>query len=155
LKNLPWEGKQMAAIARLTGAPSINGNNWKAINWQKVRREVRRLQIRIAKAVRDGRYGRVKALQWLLTRSFSSKALAVKRVVSNRGRKTPGVDGAIWCTPKQGYNTKEGTDNRVSRQGEYFGVLEPYDGKLSRTVLRGVGSRKAPCLPGMRKKETI
>ena len=91
----------MAAIARLTGAPSANGNNWKAINWQKVRREVRRLQIRIAKAVRDGRYGRVKALQWLLTRSFSSKALAVKRVVSNRGRKTPGVDGATWCTPKQ------------------------------------------------------
>ena len=91
----------MAAIARLTGAPSANGNNWKAINWQKVRREVRRLQIRIAKAVRDSRYGRVKALQWLLTRSFSGKALAVKQVVSNRGRKTPGVDGAIWHTPKQ------------------------------------------------------
>ena len=91
----------MAAIVRLTGAPSVNGNDWKAINWHKARREVRRLQIRIAKAVRDGRYGRVKALQWLLTRSFSGKALAVKRVVSNRGRKTPGVDGAIWSTPKQ------------------------------------------------------
>jgi len=91
----------MTAIARLTGAPSANGNSWKAINWEKARREVRRLQIRIAKAVRDGRYGRVKALQWLLTRSFSGKALAVKRVVSNRGRKTPGVDGAIWYTPKQ------------------------------------------------------
>jgi len=91
----------MAAISRLTGAPSVSGNNWKTINWQKVRREVRRLQIRIAKAVREGRYGRVKALQWLLTRSFSGKALAVKRVVSNRGRKTPGVDKTIWCTPKQ------------------------------------------------------
>jgi len=43
--------------------------------------------------------------------------------------------------------------SRVSRQGEYFGVLEPYDGKLSRTVLRGVGSRKAPCLPGGRQKQ--
>lgn len=91
----------MAAIARLTGAPSANGNHWKAINWQKARREVRRLQIRIAKAVSEGRHGRVKALQWLLTRSFAGKALAVKRVVSNRGRKTPGVDGAIWYTPKQ------------------------------------------------------
>ena len=76
----------MAAIKRLAGAPSANGNNWKAINWQKVRREVRRLQTRIAKAVREGRYGRVKALQWLLTRSFAGKALAVKRVVSNRRR---------------------------------------------------------------------
>ncbi len=91
----------MAAIARLTGAPSTSGNDWKAIDWQKARREVRRLQIRIAKAVREGRHGRVKALQWLLTRSFSGKALAVKRVVSNRGRKTPGVDGSIWYTPKQ------------------------------------------------------
>jgi len=91
----------MAAIARLTGAPSASGNDWKAINWQKARREVRRLQIRIAKAVREGRHGRVNTLQWLLTRSFSGKALAVKRVVSNRGRKTPGVDGSIWYTPKQ------------------------------------------------------
>lgn len=29
-----------------------------------------------------------------------------------------------------------------------FGRLEPYDGKLSRTVLRGERSRKAPDLPG-------
>ena len=91
----------MAAIKRLAGAPSATGDNWKAINWHKVRREVRRLQIRIAKAVSEGRHGRVKALQWLLTRSFAGKALAVKRVVSNRGRKTPGVDGVIWSTSKQ------------------------------------------------------
>ena len=53
----------MAAIARLTGAPSANGTNWKAINWQKARREVRRLQTRIAKAISEKRHGRVKALQ--------------------------------------------------------------------------------------------
>ena len=91
----------MAAVFGFAGAPSAKGNRWKAINWHAARREVRRLQIRIAKAVREGRHGRVKALQWLLTRSFSGKALAVKRVVSNRGRKTPGVDKAIWYTPKQ------------------------------------------------------
>jgi RNA-directed DNA polymerase len=101
LENHHQEGKQMAAISGLTGAPSASGDSWKAIKWQIVHREVRRLQIRIAKAVREGRHGRVKALQWLLTRSFSGKALAVKRVVSNRGRKTPGVDGVIWYTPKQ------------------------------------------------------
>ena len=91
----------MAAIARLVGASSAKGKGWKVINWHTVRREVRRLQTRIAKAVREGRYGRVKALQRLLTHSFSGKALAVKRVVSNRGKKTPGVDGVIWNTPKQ------------------------------------------------------
>lgn len=91
----------MAAVERLAGAPSAKGDKWQAIDWHAARREVRRLQIRIAKAVREGRHGRVKALQWLLTCSFSGKALAVKRVVSNRGRKTPGVDGVIWYTPKQ------------------------------------------------------
>jgi RNA-directed DNA polymerase len=63
----------MAAIARLTGAPSVSGNDWKAINWQKARREVRKLQTRIAKAVREGRHGKVKTLQWLLTAPQAAK----------------------------------------------------------------------------------
>ncbi len=37
----------------------------------------------------------------ILTRSFSSKALAVRRVTENQGRKTPGVDGEIWTMPSQ------------------------------------------------------
>ncbi len=44
-------------------------------------------------------WGKVKALQRLLTRSFSGKMLAVKRVTENRGKRTPGVDGKIWSTP--------------------------------------------------------
>ena len=55
--------------------------------------------MRIAKAVRDKRWNKVKALQWLLTHSFSGKALAVKRVTENRGKRTPGVDGETWDTP--------------------------------------------------------
>ena len=31
-----------------------------------------------------------------------------------------------------------------AQQGYLSGMLEPYDGKLSRTVLRGTGGRKAP-----------
>jgi len=115
LENLLWEGKQMAAITRLTGAPSAeNDKGWKCIDWQAARREVRRLQIRIAKAVREGRHGRVKVLQRLLTHSFSGKALAVKRVVTNRGRHTPGVDGAIWYTPKQ-RESLEGPKLQISK----------------------------------------
>ena len=44
-------------------------------------------------------YNAVKRLQYLLTHSFYAKALAVKRVVTNDGRKTPGVDGVLWNTP--------------------------------------------------------
>ena len=70
--------------------------SWKAIDWQKAQREVRRLQMRIAKAVKEGRHGKVYALQWILTHSFYAKAMAVKRVTSNRGKRTPGVDGVLW-----------------------------------------------------------
>jgi len=45
----------------------------------------------------------VKALQWLLTHSFYGRALAVRRVTHNRGKNTPGVDGAIWSTPASRY----------------------------------------------------
>jgi RNA-directed DNA polymerase len=73
---------------------------WQSIDWDKAHREVRRLQMRIAKAVQEGKYGKVQALQWILTHSFYAKALAVKRVTSNKGRKTPGIDGVIWKTDK-------------------------------------------------------
>lgn len=81
------------------GAISHNTIHWHNIDWAKCHREVRRLQMRIVKATREGRYGKVKALQWILTHSFYSKAIAVKRVTENRGKKTPGVDKVTWSTP--------------------------------------------------------
>ena len=73
--------------------------DWHAIDWQAVNQNVRRLQARIVKATQEGRWGKVKALQRLLTHSFSGKALAVRRVTENQGKNTPGVDGEIWDTP--------------------------------------------------------
>ena len=86
--------KQM--IANSAGALIDDAKKWKAIDWQYVRRQVRRLQVRIAKAVKEIRWNKVNALQYLLTRSFYAKLLAVKRVTSNKGKKTPGVDGVLW-----------------------------------------------------------
>ena len=65
---------------------------WHSINWSKVWRNVRRLQARIVKATQQGRWNKARALQRLLTRSFSGKALAVRRVTENPGKHTPGVD---------------------------------------------------------------
>jgi RNA-directed DNA polymerase len=73
--------------------------HWNQINWSECNRYVRRLQARIVKATREERWGKVKALQRLLTHSFSGKVLAVKRVTENKGKRTPGVDGAVWQTP--------------------------------------------------------
>jgi RNA-directed DNA polymerase len=91
----------MTAVATLAGAPPHEGIDWNSIHWEKVYRNVRRLQARIVKAIEGGRWGKVKALQRLLSHSFSGKALAVRRVTENRGKKTPGVDGGIWDTPKK------------------------------------------------------
>ena len=73
---------------------------WHQVDWAKCHRAVRKLQVRIAKAVQAGRWRAVRRLQRLLTRSFSAKCLAVLRVTENRGRKTPGVDGVTWDTPE-------------------------------------------------------
>ena len=73
--------------------------HWNQIDWPQSERHVRRLQARIVKATREGRWGKVKALQRLLTHSFSGKALAVKRVTENQGKRTAGVDHVKWLTP--------------------------------------------------------
>src|SRR5437762_115040 len=75
--------------------------DWDSIDWSTAQKLVRRLQVRIAKAIQAGKHRTVKALQWLLTHSRSAKLLAVRRVTTNRGAKTPGVDNVIWRTDKQ------------------------------------------------------
>src|SRR6266576_1793424 len=81
------------------GASFHGVTDWHAIDWQKVNHQVRRLQARIVKATKEKRWGKVKALQRLLTHSFSGKALAVRRVTENQGKNTPGVDKVTWNTP--------------------------------------------------------
>jgi len=83
------------------GAISDEEMGWHDLDWEKAHRNVRRQQVRIVKAIQEGRWGKVQSLQHLLTRSFSGRALAVKRVTENKGKNTPGVDGIIWNTPKK------------------------------------------------------
>jgi RNA-directed DNA polymerase len=94
------EEKQMNTGSILVCAPSGTEVAWHSIDWSKCHQNVRRLQARIVKATKEGNWGKVKALQWLLTHSLSGKAIAVKRVTENRGKKTPGVDGQLWSTPE-------------------------------------------------------
>jgi len=81
------------------GALSRPAVDWNTINWHSAQRMVRRLQARIVKATQDERWGKVKALQHLLTHSFSGKQIAVKQVTENSGKRTPGVDRILWNTP--------------------------------------------------------
>jgi RNA-directed DNA polymerase len=64
-----------------------------------LRGNVRRLHMRIVKAWQAGRWGKVNALQHLLTHSFRAKAWAVRRVTDNQGKRTPGVAQDLWDSP--------------------------------------------------------
>ena len=94
-------------------ASSGTVSDWKAINWTKAEDYVKKLQKRIVKAQKAGHYHKVQTLQWLLTHSFYAKALAVKRVTSNQGKKTPGVDHELWLTPQAKLNAI----NSLKRRG--------------------------------------
>jgi RNA-directed DNA polymerase len=93
-------------------ASSGNEVPWDQLDWPRHERHVRRLQARIVKATQEGRWGKVKTLQWLLTHSFSGKALAVKRVTENQGKRTPGVDRIVWKTPKAKLKAIESLERR-------------------------------------------
>src|SRR5712692_6350249 len=102
----------MAAESSAGATPSVP-RDWHSTDWKKAHVNVRRLQARIVQAMKAGKWGKVKALQHLLTRSFSAKALAVKRVTENQGKNTPGVDKVIWQTP----TTKEMAIQELRQRG--------------------------------------
>lgn len=72
---------------------------WKSINWNEAETYVNRLQVRIAKATQEKKWNTVKRLQYLLTHSYYAKALAVRKITTNKGKNTSGVDKELWSTP--------------------------------------------------------
>ncbi|MEA5520839.1 reverse transcriptase domain-containing protein, partial [Limnoraphis robusta CCNP1315] len=75
---------------------------WKAIPWHKLERKVFKLQKRIYQASQRGNVKLVRGLQKILMKSWSARALSVRRVSQdNQGKKTAGVDGQKNLTPKQ------------------------------------------------------
>lgn len=74
---------------------------WHRINWTRCHNTVRSLQRRIVKAIREGNHRKVKRLSYVLTHSFAATVLAIRRVTENRGKKTAGIDGQRWNTPKK------------------------------------------------------
>src|ERR1700761_1842404 len=104
----------MRVSGRKTGsALSHAPDNWHAVDWRRVERNVRGMQIRIAKATREGKWRRVKALQRMLTRTLSAKLYAVRRVTQNQGARTAGVDRELWDSPE----SRRLAVDRLTRRG--------------------------------------
>src|SRR5262245_41139258 len=90
----------MSSIA-LQASSGLTTVTWHGINWAGCYRRVRSLQRRIVQAMQAGARRKVKRLRYLLIHSFAARALAVRRVIENKGKKTAGVDGERWETPEQ------------------------------------------------------
>ena len=128
------EAKQLTTV-QTAGAVSSEAAEWYAIDWQAADRNVRRLQVRIVKAVKEGRWGKVRVLQRLLTHSFSGKVLAVRRVTENQGKKTPGVDQEVWDTPEKKIRAVHGLKRRGYQPKPLRRVYIPKrDGKTMRPL---------------------
>lgn len=125
---------QMTTV-KAVGAASSAAAEWYAIEWPTIQRNVRRLQVRIAQATKEGRWGKVRALQRLLTHSHSGKVLAVRRVTENTGKKTPGVDQEIWDTPEKKMQAVQALKRRGYQSQPLRRVYIPKsDGKTMRPL---------------------
>jgi len=96
LENGFMERERNSGAAESSPAAFPTRQRWETIDWAQHERIVRRLQRRIAKATKNEKRGVVKALQHILTSSWSAKLLAVRRVTTNKGKNTPGVDDTTW-----------------------------------------------------------
>ena len=78
---------------------------WQFIRWDKVIQQVKSMQSRIVKAVKAGRWNKVKVLQGILNRSYAAKLLAIRRTTENSGKRTPiaigGIGGQNMGYPKK------------------------------------------------------
>jgi RNA-directed DNA polymerase len=130
----------MAAEQYPAGAVSRANTQWHDIDWRAAQESVRRLQARIVKATKESRWGKVKALQRLLTHSFYGKAIAVERVTQNHGKNTAGVDKIVWSTPQ----SKSMAIHSLKRRGyKPLPLKRVYIPKSNGSKLRPLG---IPCM---------
>ena len=106
-------GTPKSGSTRPRAPVNADSQHWDRIDWNQCEKRVRKLQMRIAKAFREGKVAKAKYLQRLLTRSYAAKCLAVKRVTGNRGKNTPGVDRVTWKTPE----AKRNAVRQLKRRG--------------------------------------
>jgi len=79
--------------------------NYQSIDWKKAYFEIQKDQHDLVKVYRIEGYGpKTIALQHKILTSFASRAIAVRRVVTNSGGKTPGIDRVLWDTSQKRTN---------------------------------------------------
>jgi len=84
-----------------------NINNWHTLPWSEIIKKVQDLQNQIVKAHLNNNMSLVYKLQNKLVSSFEGRALAIRKIVTNSGAKTPGIDKILWKTPEDRFKAIE------------------------------------------------
>lgn len=86
---------------------TLKNHQWHYIKWKKAEGKIKNLQEEITIAIMKKDLKEVYRLQQILIASFEGQALAVRKVVTNKGGKTAGTDGSVWTSPQEHWNAIE------------------------------------------------
>ena len=82
----------------------MRNENWHTIPWKSFYEKIAKLQQELVMAYKVNDSKRVYRLQREIVSSMAARSIAVRRVATNTGGKTPGVDGVVWGTPTERYS---------------------------------------------------
>lgn len=111
-------GKKFISTATKTHKKEFK-NEWHLIDWKKAETVVKDLQEKIVIATLNENMKEVYFLQWKLLNTFEAKTLAIRKVITNKGKKTAGTDGIVWNSPKDYLNAIQALTEIVKDPQEY------------------------------------
>lgn len=88
------------------------------INWKQCQIELFRLQSEILEAFKTGDTKNVLKAQHTLTRSFAARALAVRKVTTNKGKNTYGTDKVVLKTNEEKFKAIHSVKNLSSYKAQ-------------------------------------
>ena len=84
------------------------------INWKQCELYLFKLQGKILKAFKNGNTKDVLKAQHVLTRSFAARALAVRKVTTNKRKNTYGIDKVVLKTNEEKFKAISSVKNLSS-----------------------------------------
>jgi RNA-directed DNA polymerase len=106
--------------------------NWNSIKWPLVEKILVKSQWRILEAYKKGDMKKVERLQNILIQSFAARVLSIRKVTTNLGARTPGIDKVLFVTELDKMNAVQWLTH--ARPGKYKAnpvkrVMIPKDNK--------------------------
>jgi RNA-directed DNA polymerase len=94
-------------------------SSWHEINWLDAYNRLGEIQQNIVEATRFKDLNKTKLLQRKLVNSYSARVISIRKVVSNKGSQTAGVDKILWETPKDKFKAIEEIRKITHNPSEY------------------------------------